>query len=516
MANVSIDLDSRISQILDESERMVLATSVGGNSSAAPVFYARDGQDLLFFTFNPTRKAEQIRINPRVQAVIWPQDQQGIRGLQVQGLCHKITSSSELQAARQLILKTTTAFREFMDDPFLKKNKVVGYYRIKPTLIKYIDFHADEKFQWREYPENRHTLLTEIVQSVLKRAGLWLRAVRAPFFTATLVPVLLGSVIAYTDLLRYNAGNLWDWSMFWKVIIGALLAQAGTNMGNDYFDHTSRNDEFNKSFSPFNGGSRIIQAGLLEPWKILLATIICFAGTVYLGLTLNHQISGSWFGNSPLLWIGFLGLALGIFYTWNPVRLGYKGWGELSIALGFGPVMVLGAHYVMTARYINKNAALWDWQMPLLASVPIAILIMLVVWINQFQDVPADKKVGKNTWVVRLAGYSGSKIFYERPFKFYAIFNYLSFLFILILGLTGFFAPSLATPFILISLLPLVLVRYAIRWGREWLRRWNAADADHQRLPYDLLRVNVSTIGVHLFTGLLMIIGYWLGGIFAW
>lgn len=298
--------------------------------------------------------------------------------------------------------------------------------------------------------------------------------------------------------------------MFWMAMIGAILAHAGTNMGNDYFDHTSRNDEYNKLFSPFNGGSRMIQAGIMPPWKVLLATILCFSGTIYFGLELNRMISGSYFGNSPLIWLGFFGVGLGSLYTWNPIRLGYRGWGELSIALGFGPVMVLGSHYVLTANYINRDIALWDWQMPLLASIPVAILIMLVVWINQFQDLPADKKVGKNTWVVRLAEYKGGFIDYKKPFLYYKYFNYLSFAFIFALGFVGFIKPEFATPFVLISLLPLVLLHFAIKWGKEWLVRWNEPNADHQKLPYELLKVNVSAIGIHFLTGTLLVLGYWL------
>ena len=50
-------LDEKIGGILDEADRMFLATSVDGISSGASVFFARDGHDLLFFTFNPSRQA---------------------------------------------------------------------------------------------------------------------------------------------------------------------------------------------------------------------------------------------------------------------------------------------------------------------------------------------------------------------------------------------------------------------------------------------------------------------------
>ncbi len=207
--------------------------------------------------------------------------------------------------------------------------------------------------------------------------------------------------------------------------------------------------------------------------------------------------------------IGILGVALGGLYTMGPVQLGYRGWGELAIALGFGPVMALGAHYVMTAPYLAVSGE-WAWQTPLLASLPVGILIMLVVWINQFQDLLADKRVGKNTWVVRLAEIDGDTIRYERPLRYYTMFNVLSFALILALGIIGFVRPALATPFVLISLLPVILMAYAVKWGREWIVRWNQPDADRNKLPYELLKVNVSTIGVHFLTGMLLVVGYWL------
>ena len=134
--------------------------------------------------------------------------------------------------------------------------------------------------------------------------------------------------------------------MFWLVLAGASLAQVATNASNDYFDHTSNADEINKVPSPFNGGSRVIQVGLMTPGQVLITALVSIAGTVYIGLYLNQEVSGSIFGNTPILWTGIIGTFLALGYTGDPVRLGYKGFGEIAIALGFGPVMVMGAHYV--------------------------------------------------------------------------------------------------------------------------------------------------------------------------
>ncbi len=504
-------LDQRILRILDQTDRMTLSTSVDGNSSAATVFFARDGFDLIFFTLNSTRKAEQIRVNPHVQIAIEPQDGTSGQGLQISGLARQITDHNQAQQAHDLLLKRNKAFQKLMDDPFLIKNKVVGYYRVTPLRIKYIDLNAPVPFEFREFPEHRENVFSEAWQSITARLKIWTRAVRAPFFTATIVPILLGAIIAWGNLFHAGLENSWNWGIFWLILIGGIFAHAGTNLANDYFDHTSMNDEINQFFTPFNGGSRIIQAGLIRPWKVLWAAVFSFTVTIAIGLYLNKYVTGAYFGSSLLLWMGFIGVALGAFYTWNPFRLGYRGLGEFSIALGFGPIMVLGTHFVLTQPLIHNNLSLWQWQKPLLASIPVAILIMLVVWINQFQDLPADAKVGKKTWVVRLAGLHDNQVLYDKPFVVYIVFNIISFGFIFVLALVGFFKPEYSTPFVLIALLPSFMVFKAVKWGKEWLEQWNKPDADRKQLPYELLKVNVSTIGVHLFTGLLLVLAYWLG-----
>ena len=62
--------------------------------------------------------------------------QEGIKGLQIDGECYKIKDEQEKEKAYEMVLSTTEAFKEYMEDDFLKENDVVGYYRIKPTTIK--------------------------------------------------------------------------------------------------------------------------------------------------------------------------------------------------------------------------------------------------------------------------------------------------------------------------------------------------------------------------------------------
>ena len=203
---------------------------------------------------------------------------------------------------------------------------------------------------------------------------------------------------------------------------------------------------------------------------------------------------------------GIVGTFLALGYTGDTIRLGYKGLGEFAIALGFGPVMVMGAHYALTISLHNNNLSLWNWEEALIASVPIGILVMLIVWINQFQDAPSDAAVGKNTWVVKTAVNDGWMRL-EKPLSLYKQFMIEAFVSIFIIGVISFFT-DFGTPYAFIALLPVLLVWKAFKMADEWMVKWNNPDADRLKVPYELLLVNVSTIAIHFITGLLLAAAY--------
>ena len=84
------------------------------------------------------------------------------------------------------------------------------------------------------------------------------------------------------------------------------------------------------------------------------------------------------------------------------INLSKEGWGELAVAIAFGPIMLLGVYYVQT-QAINKDILLIGLMMGLLA--------MSVLWINEIPDYEADKTTGKNNWVVRLGKKVSSRVY---------------------------------------------------------------------------------------------------------
>lgn len=293
---------------------------------------------------------------------------------------------------------------------------------------------------------------------------IWIKATRASFFTAAIIPVLLGTVIAWD-----HTGQIF-WIKFILTLIGVIFIHAGTNLTNDYYDHKSRNDELNLHPTPFNGGSRVIQEGLIPPQRILYSALIFLSLGSMVGLYLNSVSKGN-----TILILGLVGIFFGFFYTANPLRIGYLGIGELVVGFGFGPLIVSGAYYIQAQRLSLE---------PVLASIPISILILLVLYINEFPDYEADRLVNKRTWIVIL----GKK----RAIKIYCLLLLVVYL-VIALGIIFRILP-------LFSMLVFLTLPLSLRAIAISMRNYNRIE--------ELLPANAITIKLHLTVGLLITIGY--------
>jgi len=291
----------------------------------------------------------------------------------------------------------------------------------------------------------------------------WLKAARAPFFTGSLAPVLVGTAAAF-----YHSGSI-DWLRALLALLAITALHAGANLANDYYDHLSGNDEINLTRAwPFTGGSRFIQEGWARPREILAASLISIAFGALIGLYFVSLLG--W----PILLLGLFGAATGFFYTASPLRLGYRGLGEIVIFLDFGLLPVLGAHYVQTETFP---------AIAVLAGSVVGLLMTNVLWINQFQDAEADAAVGKRHWVVRL-GLRSSVVVHAALFA--AAYGLIA------AGIAADILPAWSSLAFLSAPLALLAAAVSLR--------------HHDHL--DRLRpANIATIAVHLATAILLAIG---------
>ena len=97
----------------------------------------------------------------------------------------------------------------------------------------------------------------------------------------------------------------------------------------------------------------------------------------------------------------------------------------------------------------------------------------------------------------------------ERPLKLYKLFMIDAFLSIALIGIVSLFT-TYGNIYIFIALIPALLAWKAFKMSDEWIVKWNNPEADRQKVPYELLLVNVSTIAIHFLTGLLISVSYLL------
>jgi 1,4-dihydroxy-2-naphthoate octaprenyltransferase len=207
-----------------------------------------------------------------------------------------------------------------------------------------------------------------------------IKELRLPFLTASVVPFFIGTAYA---CYRHHVFHLTTALLGVLSLVGLHL---GANVLNDYYDDKSGNDAVNQRWSPFNGGSRVIQDGLLSSRQVLFLGLVCIGIAVGAGLSLFYVIK------SPHIFLlGGLGILFGVGYTMPPFKWGYRGIGELIIGLAFGPLIVYGAYFIQIQK-IHPHA--------FVVGIPIGLLIMTVLLINEIPDSEADRHVNKTTWVV--------------------------------------------------------------------------------------------------------------------
>ena len=286
-------------------------------------------------------------------------------------------------------------------------------------------------------------------------------ATRVPFLTATIVPIMLGALVARSD-------GFSSWWLTMLALLGGAAIHLGLNVTNDVADATG-SDEFNVNPTMYSGGSRVIQYGLVSRDAMKWTAVGLYAVGIAIGLFL--AATRGW----ELLWIGVAGVFLSIFYTVPPFKLVHRGLGEVSVALGFGPIMLLGSYFVVAQRLTLE--AMW-------ASIPVAILIMLVLYVNQIPDKPADERAGKRTVVVRL---SKSAIVLGYLISVVAAFVSIP------IGVLFFDMPG----WTLLGLLTLPIA-FQVYKGLN----------DYYESPYELMNAMGKNIMLHFFTGLLLIAGY--------
>lgn len=201
---------------------------------------------------------------------------------------------------------------------------------------------------------------------------------------ASVVPVLVGTGAA----VAYGA------AIWWRALLAGVVAlslQVGVNYANDYSDGVKGTDAARV------GPIRLVASGLATPGAVKRAALVAFGVAGVAGLALA-AVAGWW-----LVALGAACVGAAWFYTGGPRPYGYVGLGEVSVFVFFGLVATTGTTYVQTDMLTSLEV---------LAAVPVGLMAVALLVVNNLRDIPGDSLAGKRTLAVRM-GPAATRRFYE-------------------------------------------------------------------------------------------------------
>ena len=202
----------------------------------------------------------------------------------------------------------------------------------------------------------------------------WVLGARPRTLPASVVPVVVGSAAAGAA-----GGFVW-----WRAVLAGVVAvalQVGTNYANDYSDGVRGTDEARV------GPVRLVAGRLASPGAVKTAAVAAFAAAAVAGLVLAAV--ASWW----LLLVGAASIAAGWLYTGGPRPYGYAGLGEVFVFVFFGLVATVGTAFVQLGRITG---------LAVLVAVPVGLLAVAMLVVNNLRDIPGDTVAGKRTLAVRI------------------------------------------------------------------------------------------------------------------
>jgi len=210
---------------------------------------------------------------------------------------------------------------------------------------------------------------------------LWLAAIKPPMYSVAIMPIILGSAIAFYETNQFNT------QVFWLFLTGAIFILAWLNLSNDVFDAETGID-VRKAESIVNITGK--------------KGLIFFLSNIFLVLGILEIIAISFIQQDlTVLALVLLCCALGYSYQGPPFRFGYQGLGEIICFITFGPGAIAAAYYSQTASYSSVSLA---------ASVIIGINTSIILFCSHFHQVKEDLAAGKLSPIVRLGTAKGAQL----------------------------------------------------------------------------------------------------------
>lgn len=234
--------------------------------------------------------------------------------------------------------------------------------------------------------------------------AIWFSTARPKTLPLALASIIIGSALAYW------AGKF-DLITTLLAFITTILLQVLSNFANDYGDHVKGSDTAERI-----GPLRAIQHGAITGEQLKIAVIVLSVLSFISGAALSFYAYEGIEDLLVFLGLGVISIVAAITYTVGKKAYGYLGLGDLFVLIFFGFVAVIGVFYLQAH------------SLPLMIFIPAfgcGLLSVAVLNINNLRDINQDRKVGKNTLIVRIGSKNGR--IYHAILLALAVVSYLIF-----------------------------------------------------------------------------------------
>ena len=208
--------------------------------------------------------------------------------------------------------------------------------------------------------------------------SIWWEGIRPAYLLLSLLPVVLGSVVAWTQSVSLKTPRGTFHPVRFVITLAAvLLLQIGAHLVNDYYDYLRGIDTSNTL-----GPGGLIQQGLIKPVRVLSFGLIALGLGALLGAFV--AVSGGWL----VIVFGLIGVLAAYFYSGEPKALTSLALGELVFFFIFGPLLTLGSYMVQTG-HLDRTVYIY--------SISLGILATAFIHLNNMRDTLSDAPAGKLT-----------------------------------------------------------------------------------------------------------------------
>lgn len=187
------------------------------------------------------------------------------------------------------------------------------------------------------------------------------------------------------------------WILGGLAIIGGCMAHLGMNLADDYFDYRKKETGFRENLAREGIRARTqkcpyIEQGEATVGQTLRAAVIFGLLALIPGAVVF--VCRGW----VIIAIVLIGIVLGESYSGEPLRLSYRGLGEPTIGVMFGPLLMMGVYYAACGSFS------WDLAAP---AVSMGLLVTNILYVHSVLDYEADARAGKTTLALLLRSRQG-------------------------------------------------------------------------------------------------------------